>query len=209
MEGCVEDSGMKRRGLIGRLSLVLGGLVIGLVLALAPGSWFRAAAAWQVDERAALTFFQREPLAFLVTERIVTQVVVEKHGRNVLLGDKHGFLFGTVELLYGIDLADLPPESVRRDDRRIFVSVPTPELLHTVPDLDSVRFLQKRSPMVVLADKMAGSDLYRECLLELDDAALRFAEQNGLTPTREELLGRLNEYAPVIAAKIGSEVIFE
>ncbi len=200
---------MRRRGSIGRVALVLGGLVLGVALALTPGGWLRAAARWQVDERAALTFFQREPLAFLVTERIVTQVVVEKHGRSLLLGDKHGFLFGTVELLYGINLADLPPESVRRDDQRIFVSVPTPELLHTVPDLESVRFLQKRSPMIVLADKMAGSDLYQECLLELDDAALRFAEEHGLTPTREELLGRLNEYAPVIAARIGSEVIFE
>lgn len=189
------------------LMMTLAGLAV--LSLFAPFGWWSGLTRWQVDERAAIEFFQREPLSFLVTERIVTQVVVEKHEGNLLMGAKDGFLFGTVELLYGVDLASLAEDAVRLVEHTIRVAVPEPELLRAVPDLDSVRFLQKRTPMIVLADKLLGEDFYTRCLLELDDAAIAFVSANDLAPTREQLIKRLNGYAPVIAARIGAEVVFE
>ena len=187
--------------------LALGALVV-LFAIRSPEVW-RAIVAWRVDESAAIQFFRREPLSFLVTERIVTQVVVEKHTGNVVLGHKDGFLFGTVELLYGVDLTELDPEAIRRNPDAIRVTVPLPRLLRAVPDLDSVRFVQKRSPLVAISDNMSGTNFYADCVRDLDDAAVRFVDENRLAPTRDELVGRLNEYAPVIAAKIGAPVVFE
>jgi hypothetical protein len=192
------------RNLILTLLLVAGGVWL-----FAPGGGIGWLLENQVDQRSAIEFFRREPLSFLVTERIVTQVVVERHEGTVLFGSKDGFLFGTVELLYGVDLASLDPTAVRQSEDGIRVRVPAPTLLRAVPDLESVRFLQKRSPMVVFADKMMGEDLYRRCLLELDDAAVAFVKDHELAPTRQLLVERLNDYSPAIASQIGTRVVFE
>lgn len=200
---------MSRRPASIRSSILLVVLAAGGVALLLPGGWISALTRWRVDTHTAIEFFRREPLSFLVTERIVTQVVVEKHAGNMLLGEKDGFLFGTVELLYGVDLAALDADAIRKQDDGIHVRVPAPTLLRAVPDLESVRFLQKRSPMMVMADKLSGDDFYRACLLELDDAALEFAQAHGLVPTREQLIQRLNDYAPAIASKLGTAVRFE
>lgn len=200
---------MTRRVFSVRSALVL--VLLGVVgaLSLRSTALWRSLAAWRVDEAAAVRYFRREPLSFLVTERIVTQVVVEKHAGNLVLGHKDGFLFGTVELLYGVDLTALESDAVRRDSGGIRVKVPAPRLLRAVPDLDSVRFVQKRSPLMAFSDKMSGTNFYAECVQELDDAAVRFVDERRLAPTRDELVGRLNEYAPVIASKIGAPVVFE
>ena len=200
---------MSRRPASIRSSILLFVLAAGGVALLLPGGWVGALTRWRVDTHTAIEFFKREPLSFLVTERIVTQVVVEKHAGNLLLGEKDGFLFGTVELLYGVDLATLDADAIRKQDDGIHVRVPAPTLLRAVPDLDSVRFLQKRSPMMVVADKLSGDDFYRACLLELDDAALAFAREHDLVPTREQLIQRLNDYAPAVAGKLGTAVKFE
>lgn len=197
-----------RRAAVRSTLLVLVGAAAAAALVW-PGAGPQGLLGWRVDERAAIEFLRREPLSFLVTERIVTQVVVEKHEGNLLLGDKDGILFGTVELLYGVDLAALEPGAVRRDVDAIRVRIPEPQLLRAVPDLGSVRFLHKRSPLMLMADKMLGADLYQQCLLELDDAAVAFAEAHGLAPSRGQLVQRLNEYAPAIASRIGAEVRFE
>lgn len=159
--------------------------------------------------QAAVELLQREQLSFLVTERVVTQVVTEAGNGNALLGYGNGLLVGKVELLYGVDLSelDLSQATVERDTIRI--SVPEPRLLRYVPDLDTLRYIEKKSALLVIVDRARGENLYQNCLDQLEASAAKFASVNNLTPTRDDLLGRLNNYAPILASRVGANVQFE
>ena len=161
------------------------------------------------DTQAAVQFLKREELGFLVTERVVTQVVVEKHKGNLLFGKKDGYLLGTVELLYGVNLAQLDPTAISSREGTLHVRVPEPQLLRSVINEGSLRFLQKRSPLFALVDDIRSDYLFQESLQDLGAAAARFAESSQLTPSRQTLVGRLNGYAPAITAQTGVPVVFE
>ncbi len=197
---------------VARKLIIPGILIVTVAVALARSASFQllfSPPARAVDTRAAIQFLQREDLSFLVTERVVTQVVVEKHESNVVLGRKEGYLVGTVELLYGVDLATLAPESFEARGERLHVCVPPPALLRSVIDESSLRFVQKRSPLFVIADNVRNDSLFRRSLEDIGVTARQFAQSNELAPSRGELVTRLNGYAPVIAAHTGVEVVFE
>lgn len=161
------------------------------------------------DVSAAIRFLKREPLGFLVTERVVTQVVTEAHEGNFFTGYGNGLLVGKIELLYGVDLTKIDLDSVTLRDNVIHVRVPEPELLRYVPDLASLRFIEKKTALLVILDRARGEDMYDKCLAELERAAREFAEGNELAPKRADLVERLNGYAPVIAGRISADIVFE
>jgi hypothetical protein len=168
-----------------------------------------AALAWRADTHLALDILRREPLAFLVTERVLTQVVVEVHEGNLLVGYGDGYLIGKVELLYGIDLEQLDPNALVLDGDTLHVRVPEPKLLRYVPDLPSLRFIQKRTALLAVFDQLRGNDRFQTALAALASEAERFARDNRLTPSRPQLVDRLNGYAPAIEAKTNLRVVFE
>lgn len=185
-------------------------LALIVVLVLSHGaSWPRLSLGGPPDTHAAVQFLRREDLSFLVTARVVTQVIVERRESNFLLGQKEGFLVGTVELLYGVDLSKLDPSSFATRDGALHVRVPEPTLLRAVIDEDSLRFMQKRSPLFVIIDNVRSKDLFQDALRELGAAARAFAESQGLAPTRDQLIKRLGAYAPVIELHTGVRVVFE
>lgn len=161
------------------------------------------------DIRAAVELLQREQLSYLVTERVVTQVVTEAANGNALLGYGNGLLVGKVELLFGLDLGELDLSQAVVEGDRIHITVPEPRLLRYVPDLDSLRYIEKKSALLVIIDRARGENLYQECLDRLEAAAAEFAHANDLTPTRDDLIARLNQYAPVLAARVGAKVVFQ
>ena len=161
------------------------------------------------DAGAAFRLLQRESLGFLVTERVVTQVVTDAHNGNLFLGYGDGWLVGKVELLYGVDMETLTPDAVSTRDGAVVVRVPTPRLLSYDPDLTSLKFIEKKSALLVMADRLRNESLYQRCLEQLEAAAGRFAAANDLAPSREQLVARLNEYGPLLAARLGADVRFE
>ncbi len=161
------------------------------------------------DLSSAVEFLRREPLSFLVTERVVTQVVVEVKSGNLVTGYGSGVLVGKVELLYGVDLDEAALDEAAYRDGVLHVPVPAPKLLRYVPDLESLRFIEKKTALLTLVDAARDVDLFHLALAQLEHAASEFAEENDLAPTREQLLSRLNRYAPVIAAQTGVQVVFE
>jgi len=205
----------------GVLSRLIGGVlracaVVGLLAIVGGAAWWsgRAGALPALltvpgDERAAIQFLRREPLSFLVTERVVTQVVVEAQEGNLLLGYGNGFLGGKVELRYGVDLSQLDESAVRRRGDTLCVQVPPPELLRYVPDLSSLRFIEKKSALLVIVDKARGVNLYERCLARIEEAARTFARDNQLAPTRAQLVARLNDFAPAMSTALGTTVVFE
>lgn len=161
------------------------------------------------DIAATVEFLQRDELAFLVTERVVTQVVTEAHNGNLVTGYGNGLLVGKVELLYGLDLAQITPADITVRDGVIHVRVPEPELLRYVPDLASLRYMEKKTALLVLVDRARGEDLYQRCLDQLETASRAFAADNDLRPTRASLVARLNQLAPLVETQAHAQVVFE
>lgn len=170
---------------------------------------FAEAVALEPDVSAVVELLRREELAFLVTERIVTQVVTEANNGNIVTGYGNGLLVGKVELLYGVDLTELALDDLTVRDDVIYVRVPEPELLRYVPDLASLRYMEKKTALLVLVDRARGEDLYQRCLDQLEAASREFAATNDLQPTRAALVARLNNLAPLLESRVHARVVFE
>lgn len=149
-----------------------------------------------------------EDLAFLVTNRIVTKVVVESKENNFLLGGREGYLIVMVRVYYGIDLQQIAPEAVRLDNGVIIVTVPEPRELDFAVDLDSIRFLSKRSGWIVVRDFLQDLDFRQELQKRVHEVATEMIRLEKLSPSRDDLVNRLNRVAPVLSGKCGMRVVF-
>ncbi len=174
-----------------------------------------------------LQLLKREQLAFLVTERIVTQVIVEEDRSSVLLGKNEGYLVATARLYYGIDLSDLTandiipptqptsPSSIynnRPADNNFpagttIITLPRPRFLDAAIDPDD-RYVSKRSGLMWLHDNWTGEDNQRRLRMRVQQAAYDFAADHHLIPDDQLLLDRLSPIADMLTLNTGSPVRF-
>jgi len=162
----------------------------------------------RVDLKGTLEVLRSQQLAFLATNRIVTQVVVEKREDHPLLGKSECFLIGVVRYYWGLDLTKLSRDAIKRDGDSVVVNVPEPQELDFGVDLASVRVISKRSGLIAIRDWASGRDLRRELRKDFARAAKAFLRRKGLIPTRQQLVDRLNGYAPALSSKLGVQVVF-
>jgi hypothetical protein len=156
----------------------------------------------------ALEILRREQLRFLVTDRVVAQVVVESDGNSPALGRREGYLIAKVALYFGVDFGKLPKENVVRDGMKVLVTVPEPEELDFSVDLDSMRYLTKRSGLQAATDWLLDRDQQAELRSQLKESARSYLREEGLLPTREDIVGRLNEFGGLVGGRLGVEVQF-
>ena len=190
--------------LLGWLALIALGAVLALSVRWAPRAMLQA----QVDVKVALKALRSEELAFLVTGRVVTQVVVERRENSLLLGKGESFMLGVVRFHFGVDLASLPADAVKREGDMLVVTLPDPSELGFSVDLRSVKCYTKRSGLLAIRDWVTGSDTGRELRQAFHEAARKFVRKEGLAPTREGLVRRLNRYAPALRARLRVAVGF-
>lgn len=202
----------------GRVGALMSALRMLLVLAVAAGiamgflAWRhfqRKTLAWTTVETRALTILRSENLAFLATDRLVTQIVVSSREYNLILGQREGYLVATVRLYYGIDLATVTPANLRREAGRLTVMVPEPRELDFAVDVGSLRFISKRNVTVAIRDWLQGQDLEDDLRKRLKAEALTFMATQQLIPARSMIVARLNGWAPVLSDNLGVEVRFE
>ena len=167
------------------------------------------AAKRQVNLKEVITVLRSEDLTFLVTDRLVTQVVVESTEGSLLLGKREGYLIAPVRLYYGIDLKRLPPDAVSVKDGVIRVVLPEPQELDFSVDADAMKFICKRSGLIVLRDLLQGLDIQRELHCQLQTAAREMMRKEGMIPTRGDLVQRLNRYAIALKSRLGMEIVFQ
>jgi hypothetical protein len=155
-------------------------------------------------------------LVFLVTDRLVTQVVVTSREYNLLLGGREGYLVALVRIYYGVDMAGMTPANLRREHGRLVVTVPEPRVLDFATDVGSLRFLSKRNGTVskrngtvVVRDWMLGRDLEAELRARIKADAMDFMASHHLIPARASIVTRLNAWAPVLSDNLGVKVRFE
>jgi hypothetical protein len=159
------------------------------------------------SETATLQVLRDEKLLFLVTDRVVTEVVVSQEDHSLILGGRDGFLIATAKFYYGIDLRKVEPHDISERSGVVIVNVPEPELLDFVVDPER-RFISKRTGFVVIADWLNGRDLQTELETQVKTKAMEFVAQNKLFPDRDEVLSQLKLLAPIYGGKIGNKVEF-
>ncbi len=169
----------------------------------------RAVFEWERVEKQTLTILQSDAMAFLVTDRIASQIVVSVSENNVLLGQREGYLIGTARLYYGIDMKELTKDSITLRNNQIFVTLPPTKELDFAVDLESLHFISKMSGTVALVDWLKGKDMYAELRAQFKPKALEFMKQNGMIPDRQRILGRLNSVLALLTEHIGLKVIFQ
>jgi len=167
----------------------------------------RAAAPVRVDEKATLSILKSEAMAFLVTRRMATQIVVE-HEECSWLGQWRGVLWTTVRLHYGVDLKKIEVNDIRRKEDTIIISLPEPELLDLAIEPGSEGFLSKSTAAAKIEDMLHGNQR-RQLRHRLRQSAVEFAGQQGLLPTREEIVQQLNDVASMLKAPAGVTLRFE
>ena len=169
----------------------------------------RAVFEWERVEKQTLTILQSEAMAFLVTDRIASQIVVSVSENNVLLGQREGYLIGTARLYYGIDMKELTKDSITLRNNQIVVTLPPTKELDFAVDLESLHFISKMSGTVALVDWLKGKDMYAELRAQFKPKALEFMKQNGMIPDRQRILARLNSMSSVFTENLGLKVAFE
>ncbi len=189
------------------IALCIGGA--GTYIALPLLKSLRAVFEWERVEKQTLTILKSEAMAFLVTDRIATQIVVSVSENNVLLGQREGYLIGTTRLYYGIDMKELTKDSITLRNNQIFVTLPPTKELDFAVDLESLHFISKMSGTVALVDWLKGKDMYAELRAQFKPKALEFMKQNGMIPDRQRILARLASMSSVFTENLGLKLTFE
>jgi len=162
----------------------------------------------KIDEKATLSLLKSEALAFLVTRRNVTQLVVE-HYESSILGRWQGVYWATVKWNWGVDLTQLKESDIRRDGEVIYCRLPEPGLLDFSIEPQSERFFS-RSTLVPKLIEVFEPGQQRQILHGLlHQKAMEFAQQHKLRPSRQEMINHLNQAAEVIRQAAGTEIRFE
>jgi len=161
----------------------------------------------KVDEHISLTILRSQALTFLVTRRTMSQIVVE-HGESNWLGQWRGVLWATVTINYGVDLAEITDKDIRREGDVTVVMLPEPEVLDFAVEPGSIGFLSK-STAVPKVDDLLNNGHRRLLEDRLRESAMEFAGRVDMLPTRDELVGQINDAISLLASKGGVRLRFE
>ena len=147
------------------------------------------------------TFLQSEAIQELVTEKLATQVVIERDYGSVLWGTDHFLAYGVVELLIGVNLEELKVEKVGQN---YVIDVPSPKIFHSSLDENSIKITRDATIFMRLGD-LDAPEKQRDIRLQLLAAGERFAVERNLIPTRETIIVRIRQ--TMIASGIPTEHI--
>ena len=184
-------------------------LTFGLSLGLAAPSLLEQWRAQAPDKEQKITVetLRNEKLMFLVTDRVVTKVVVEQRQHSMLFGERAGYLIATARIYYGIDLERIEENDIVRSGTGVEIRVPRPSVLDFViaPDAE---FVSKRTGLQALRDWLNGRDLEQELRESVRAEAMAFVRSHDLLPDPESILGRVNDFAPALAPASDKRVRF-
>ncbi len=155
-----------------------------------------------------LEILRSEQLAFLVTDKIVTQVIVHMDNSHWLTGTDRSLLYTVVTIYYGVDLKKLTEDDLERRGDTVFVDVPEPQILDISVDLKNIQVFESKSGLVKLVDLLKGENTVLDLLAEFEISSRKLAEDAQMFPSREKLLSNLNSFAPLFSEQTGLVIIF-
>ncbi len=186
-------------------------LTLVAALALAVASRWKAFAPLVVSAnpaREVYNLLRSETMAFLVTERLTSQITVEVDESSLWLGSSRGSLTGIVRMYYGVDLQKLVPTNVRMEGGVCVVELPEPAVLDFAVDVSTLTFRTQRSILQVISDRLRTHDLRSSLQSRFRSASESFFKEQQLLPDRAALCARLNEHAESWSGRVGVPVSF-
>jgi hypothetical protein len=161
----------------------------------------------KTEERIILSVLRSETLAFLVSRRAVTQIVID-HEESSWLGEWRGVLWATVDFRYGVDLQKLTEADIRQEGNIVTVRLPEPELLDFGIRPGTIGMLTKSTASAKIEDLLHNGHR-KELDRRLQSQALEFARQQGLMPSRQEIVRQLNDTVALLRGRTSIEFRFE
>ena len=113
------------------------------------------------------------------------------------------------DIYYGIDLQKLDVDDLVGRDGTLLVHLPEPEELDFTVDLDSMRFISKRSGLMVIADWFLNLDQEEQLRRQFKSAALGYMRQENLIPGKQDILARLSTFGELLSESVGLDVVFQ
>jgi hypothetical protein len=143
----------------------------------------------QQESSSVITLLKSEPMAFLVTRRIVTQIVVQESDVQ-WYWQSRAVLWATVNLHYGCNLEEIQPADITHAaDGTWHVKLPPPRLLDF--NIVSVDSISKDTFIAKVQDVLFDTRSNR-MMHQLQITAVKFATDNNLLPSRRQLSADLN-----------------
>ena len=191
------------------LRLLSGFILVAAVVTAA----FVAASRWWnpgpvSPERQVYNLLKSDAMAFLVTQRLTSQITVEVDESSLWLGSSRGTLTGIVRMYYGVDLEQLTPGSVHREGDVCVVDLPEPAVLDFAVDVGTLSFRTERSILQIVGDRLRGHDLRGDLQTRFRSAAEAYFREQELMPDRATLCARLTEHSESWSGRVGAEVRF-
>lgn len=136
-----------------------------------------------------MTLLRSEPMAFLVTRRIVTQIVVQESDVQ-WYWQSRAVLWATVNLHYGCNLKEIQPSDITQAaDGTWHVKLPPPKLLDfNIVNVDSI----SKDTFIAKAQDVLFDTRSNRMMQHLQETAVKFAADNNLLPSRQQLATDLN-----------------
>ena len=159
-------------------------------------------------ERQVYNLLKSDAMAFLVTQRLTSQITVEVDESSLWLGSSRGTLTGIVRMYYGVDLEQLTPGSVHREGDVCVVDLPEPAVLDFAVDVGTLSFRTERSILQIVGDRLRGHDLRGDLQNRFRSAAEAYFREQELMPDRATLCARLTEHSESWSGRVGAEVRF-
>lgn len=85
---------------------------------------------------------------------------------------------------------------------------PEPEELDFSVDIDSMRYLTKRSGLQVLTDWAMDRDQKAELRSQFKNATYAYMREEDLLPKRAQIVSRLNELAGLVSDRLDMQLVF-
>jgi hypothetical protein len=180
--------------------------------------YFYRNASYQITNTTVKKILEETPVQ-LVTNTMLTNVIctvddvpafVSAKIRNMVFGKSTGIFVTKVKYVFGIDLLnELTEDDVVIDETSITITLPEPKTLYREIDLN-YDVITKTPIWRSLLDAIAGVDVEKEMRKAFEAKATDFADENGLKPSKSEIIKRLEPFFnKIIGAQTDKKIIFK
>jgi hypothetical protein len=136
------------------------------------------------------------------------ELVTEELSQRVLLRVARS-IHTQLQQLQAVDLNKLKAENMHRQGNSWIVDLPEPELLDFAIVPGSVGCMTKATLVPKVADFCRGGSIRQALEARLGEHAMTFAKENGMLPSRAEIVRQLNEAIKPLLRGTEAMIVFQ
>jgi hypothetical protein len=169
--------------------------------------------------QSSVSILLRKTVLELVTNKLTTMVVcsfedIAEGGTSswwdTIVGKNEAFMIAKVKFSYGIDLLEMSDKDVVIDDQSIIIQLPEPKIISMETDFSESKKYIKRPITRAIADTVTGKNVYEELVKVFQEKARKFASENGMMPTKNEIIKSIQPFVDgLFAPRTGKPIILK